>query len=82
MAEAARTEVKCAADGEGDSSKSKRGTYQKIAHESQTKIAKYTVENGIAAAISTSRKTGIFQFEGEVGRMHTVAISAGEREVM
>ena len=66
MAEAARTEVKqtigvkCAADGEGDSSKSKRAAYEKIAHESKTKIAKYTAENGIDAAIGTSRKNRHF----------------------
>ena len=50
----------CRQRRQGDSSKSKRGAYEKIAHESKTKIAKYTAENGIAAAISTSRKNRHF----------------------
>ena len=33
-----RAAVKCATDGEGDSSESKRGAYEKIASESRAKI--------------------------------------------
>ena len=57
MDEAVRTEVKrtigmkCSTDGEGDLSESKRGAYEKIVPRSRAKIAKYAVENGIAAAI-------------------------------
>ena len=46
MAEAVKTEMKCATDAEGGSIERKRGAYEKITPESKAKIAKYAAENG------------------------------------
>ena len=91
VAEAIRTEVKWTigmkhtADGEGNSIESKRGAYEKIAPKSRTKITKYAAENEIAAAICYFQKNEAFSSLKENtagGRMCTVLISAGEREVI
>ena len=56
--------VKRTANGEGSSTEKKRGAYEKMNPKNKTKIAKYTAENGIAAAIRHFKKTaGTFQSE-------------------
>ena len=66
VAEAVKTElkrvagVKRATDAEGVSSERKRGAYEKVTPECKAKIAKYTAENGIAAAIRHFEKIHTF----------------------
>ena len=56
--------VKRTTNGEGSSTEKKRGAYEKMNPKNKTKIAKYTAENGIAAAIRHFKKTaGTFQSE-------------------
>ena len=48
--------MKCTTDGEDDVSENKRGAYEKITPDCRARIAKYTAENGIAAAIRHFKK--------------------------
>ena len=48
--------MKCATDEEDDVSENKRGAYEKTLPDSRARIARYTAENGIAAAIRHFKK--------------------------